>query len=111
MLYYGGSNNSGYNCSGLASLDAVQNCEFAKRNKWLADDLNWLNSFANATPKPLSCNPAVLSDSGPSSPYADVFKITYYRGSYSAGGFWIPIYYLFCDGPHVDNFYMTAQLS
>jgi hypothetical protein len=47
----------------------------------------------------------------PSSPYVDVFAITYYRGAYNAGGFWIPIYYLFCDGPHVDNYYMTTQLA
>lgn len=110
-LYHAGGNNSGFNCANMTSLGAVQSCELAKHDKWLADDLTYFNSIPNAIGNPLSCPTAVLADSGPTSPYIDIFGITYYRGSYSVGGFWIPIYYLYCDGPHVDNHYMSTQLS
>jgi hypothetical protein len=43
--YWGGGNNSGYNCAGLSSLEAVQSCEVAKRQKWLADDLAYFSSW------------------------------------------------------------------
>lgn len=111
VLYWGGSNATGYNCAGLTSLGAVQSCELAWHDHLLASDLIWLNSLANATNKPLSCPTAVLTDSGPSGPYVDVFQITYYRGSYNVGGFWIPIYYLFCNGPRVVSYYIFTRSS
>jgi len=111
VLYWGGTSNSGYDCTGMTSLGAVQSCELAKRNKWLADDLSYLNGFPNATPKPLTCATAVLTDSGPSNPYVDVFEIAFYRGAYNVGGFWIPINYLFCDGPRIDHYFINTSLT
>ena len=112
-LYYGGSNSSGYNCNGMTSLDAVQGCVVAMHDKWLSDDLNGLNSNPIILPPlPLSCPTAVLTDSGPSGSYVDMFKITYYRGAVNAAGWTCcPIYYKFCDGPKIDNYHISTQLS
>jgi hypothetical protein len=102
--YWGGGNNSGYNCAGLSSLEAVQSCEVAKRQKWLADDLAY---FASWGTHPNSCPDVTLSDAGPSGVYVDVFSLAYYRVSYSCG-FWCAAY---CSGPTVDRFDITTQLS
>ncbi len=112
-IYYGGWNSSGYNCSGLSSLKEVQDCMLAMHDKWLADDLSGLNSNPNnLPPEPLSCPTAVLTDSGPSSSYVDVFHITYYRGGINAAGWTCcPINYKICDGPKVDDFNISTNLA
>jgi hypothetical protein len=108
--YYGGSSNSDYNCNGLPSLDAIKSCETATYKKWLADILAGLNNnIFVLPPEPLSCNAAVQSDAGASGPYVDVFTVTYYLAATSAGGYWIPVYYKFCDGPHVTNYAIYTQ--
>jgi hypothetical protein len=107
-LYYGGGTSSGYDCTGTTSLEAVQSCELAMHDKWFANDLAYLSTFTGAS---VSCPAAALADSGPSGPYVDVFSIAYYRAAHSVGGFWIPVYYVYCDGPKVDNFYIATQLA
>jgi hypothetical protein len=112
-LYYGGWNSSGYNCSGMSSLNEVQDCMLAMHDKWLSDDLSGLNSnTALLPPQPLTCPAATLNDSGPSSGYVDVFHITFYRGGVNAAG-WscCPINYKICDGPKVDDFNISTNLG
>ena len=118
LVYWGGSNGTGFNCAGLASLAAVQSCELALHNQLLAGDLTnyngnliYHNAYFPYDTSPLSCPAAALTDYGPSSPYADVFAVTYYRAVYSAGGFWIPIYYKYCDAPRIDNYFISTGLS
>ncbi len=81
VLYWGGGNNSGYNCTGMTSLGAVQGCELAKRQKWLADDVTQYSAwnFINIP----SCPGPVLNDFGPTGSYVDHFAITYFRINYN----------------------------
>ena len=44
VTYWGGGNNTGFNCNGMVSVSALHDCEIAKRQKWLADDHDWLVS-------------------------------------------------------------------
>jgi hypothetical protein len=106
VLFVGGGKGSGYDCSALTSVAQVQSCERAIHDKWLADDLNqyngnsiYRNNYFPYDTSPLFCPAATVTDYGPSSTYADVFAVGYYNVVYSAGGFWIPIYYKYCDGP------------
>lgn len=78
VLFWGGWGSSGnINCAGLPSLNAVKSCELAWLNDLLAQDIISLaNNYPGITPNPLSCPTAVLTDSGPISPYVDVFHVT-----------------------------------
>jgi len=109
-LYYGGGNSSGFNCAGMASVSAVQNCEIARRAKWLADDhdqyVRWGASNIASCPAP------ALNDLGPSGSYVDRFAITYYRIAYNCGGFGYYCNYItFCQQQSVSNFYIQAGPS
>jgi len=47
----------------MASLTEVQNCEIAKREKWLANDHDWLVS--RGAGNIVSCSAPALNDYGP----------------------------------------------
>lgn len=101
VTYWGGGNNSGFNCNGMASVSALQDCEIAKRKKWLSDDHDWLVS--RGAGNIVSCPVPVLNDFGPTGNYADRFSVTYYRIAYNCGYGYNCNYLTFCQLQPVSN--------
>lgn len=107
VTYWGGSNNIGFNCNGMASVSAIQDCEIAKRKKWLADDHDQYVRWGASNI--VSCPAPVLNDYGPAGNYADRFSVTYYRIAYNCGYGYYCNYLTFCQMQPVVNYYIYTK--
>ena len=74
VTYWGGTHNSKFNCNGMSSVSAIQNCVISAAAQALADDRDWL--VARGAGNIPSCPAAVLEDFGPTGNYVDYFAMT-----------------------------------
>jgi len=109
VTYWGGGNNIGFNCNGMASVSALQDCEKAKREKWLADDHDWLVS--RGAGNIVSCSAPALNDYGPTGNYVDHFSVTYYRIAYNCGYGYYCNYLTFCQLQPVVHYYIYTKTA
>ncbi|MCR4303333.1 MAG: Ig-like domain-containing protein, partial [Gallionella sp.] len=108
VLYKGGTNNDGYDCTSMISAGAVQSCEMAKRQHWLERDHDNLVNYPIENARIATCSAPVLNDFGPSGSYVDHFSIAYYRNELQCG-FYSCIYSA-CI-PYNNEFYIYTALS